>query len=141
MSNVTLSEKINKIRQLPDSDNKEAVVQEIEALEIFTDDERSSIFGNSSIIWVLKNFTVRELKNKAKKALMKPDVKLGDVILYGPLRAQKAVVLEVTGKDSDRLTIIFKEEDHFGVREGVSAYDVELSGSNIDITQFLEFIK
>ena len=141
MSNVTLSEKINKIRQLPDSDNKEAVVQEIEALEIFTNDERSSIFGNSSIIWVLKNFTVRELKNKAKKALMKPDVKLGDVILYGPLRAQKAVVFEVTGKDSDRLTIIFKEEDHFEVREGVSAYDVELSGSNVDITQLLEFIK
>lgn len=141
MMNATLSEKISKIRQLPDSDNKEAVVQEIEALEIFTDDERSSIFGNSSIIWVLKNFTVRELKNKAQKALTRPDVKVGDVILYGPLRAQKAVVLEVAGRDKDRLTIIFKEEDHFEIREGISAYDIELNGSNIDMTQFMEFVK
>ena len=141
MNNTTLSEKINKINQLPDSDNKDAVVQEIEALEIFTDGERSSIFGSESIIWILKNFTVRELKNKAQKALTRPDVRVGDVILYGPLRAQKAVVLEVVGKDKDRLTIIFNEEDHFEIREGVSAYDIELNGSNIDITQFLMSVK
>ena len=138
---ATLSEKINKIRQLPDSDNKDAVVQEIEALEIFTDDERSSIFGNNSIIWILKNFTVKELKHKAKKDLDKPEINIGEVVLYGPLESEKAVVLQVVGKDRDRLVLFHRDEDeHFAVREGVSAYDVKLTGNKVDVTSVLGVI-
>lgn len=136
-----LSEKINKINQLPDSDDKKAVVMEIEALEAFTEDERSSIFGNSSVIWLLKNFTVRELKLKAAEALEKPDVSIGDVILYGPLKNQRCIVLEVVGSQKDRLTIEFMEDDHFIIKEGISVYDVVTTGNRVDITDFLKEVR
>jgi hypothetical protein len=139
---LKLSEKINQINKLPEIDNKDVFVMEIEALESFTEDERYSIFGNGSILWIVKNFTIAELKKKATKALTIPEIKVGDVILYGPLRAQKSVVLEVTGKDHDRLTIIYKQEGNYEVREGVSIFDVDYeTGKNVDVSNLLDMIK
>lgn len=136
---LKLSEKINQINKLPEIDNKDVFVMEIEALEMFTEDERYSIFGNGSILWIVKNFTIAELKSKAKKALSIPEVHVGDIILYGPLHSLRSVVLEVNGKDKDRLTIMYKQDGNYEIREGVSVYDVDCdTGKCVDIEVLLD---
>lgn len=130
---MQMSDKVSAIRRLPDSDNKEAIVQEINALENFTFDERSSIFGNSDILWIIKNFTIRELKERAEKSLIKLDLKVGDVIRYDH---QTCVVLSVRGRNQDRLTILFLQEGDFRIVEGVSIYNVSQRG-HVDIDSLL----
>ena len=124
MDKNTLSEKVSKIQSLPDYETKEVVVSEIEALENFTDSERFTIFNNKSIIWILKNYTISELKKQAMKALKKPDIKVGDVIRFGLFRDTNGVVLEVCGENRDRVTVLYREDEHILTKEGISCYDV-----------------
>lgn len=130
---MQMSDKVSAIRRLPDSDNKDTIVQEINALKNFTFDERSSVFGNSDILWIIENYTIRELKERAEKSLIKLDLKVGDVIRYDH---QTCVVLSVRGKNQDRLTIIFLQEGDFRIVEGVSIYNVTQRG-HVDIDSLL----
>lgn len=134
MSKVkTLSEKIYKVKTLPDYENKDVVVQEIEALENFTDEERSRVFDNSSIVWILKNYTISELKKKAEKSLQKPDIHVGDVVKYGTFNDIKGVVLNVAGDYNDRAIVIYRADSHIYIQEGVSCYDlVKVDSVNVD---------
>ena len=106
ITTILLSDKVNKLQALPNIDNKDTVVQEIEALELFTVVERSSIFGDDSILWILKNYTIQELKDKAAKALVKPEVHVGDVVNFGHKHSMKGIVTEIVGENKDRLTIM-----------------------------------
>lgn len=130
---MQLSDKVSAIRQLPDSDNKNTVVAEIRALRNFSPDERSSLFGNSDILWVIENYTIRELKDKAEKSLEKVEVQVGDAVRYDNI---SCVVLAVNGRLQDRLTLIFLREGTFYVVEGVSKYNVTVI-SHIDIDPLL----
>lgn len=140
-----LFEKINKIHQLPDSDDKSAVVSEIEALEVFTDEERERVFANRSILWILKNYTIRELKDRASKAIKKIEVNLGDVIScdvisFGMFRDVTGVVLEVCGRDKDRVTVLCNDYGTLKVIEGVSVYNC-VKHNNIDVTQIMKALE
>ncbi len=139
VSSIQLSDKVNRIKELPNIDNKDTVVQEIEALEIFTPEERASIFGNSNILWILKSFTIVELKDRALKALKKPEVHVGDVVRFGN-PVVSGIVLEVVGEGKDRLSIMYKEVSEYNniysFVEGVSIYNVTLTGSSVN-TDFL----
>lgn len=139
MSSITLSEKILAINNLPETDTFDIVKKEIEALENFTNDELGSIFGNPSIVWILKNYTIKTLKDKAGQALTKPEVKVGDMVHIGSdvFGQAHAVVLEIVGKDLDRLTIMYNNDEHYVIREGVSIYDVRVLDKNHDIIGML----
>lgn len=130
---MQLSDKVTAIKRLPDSDNKDTVVQEIRALKNFSSDERSSIFGNQDILWIIENFTIRELKEKAEKSLVRLDVKVGDVVRY---EHQTCLVLSVRGKSQDRLTLMYLVDGDFQITEGVSVYNVTIK-SHLDIDSML----
>lgn len=131
----TLSEKVNLIFKLPDLENKDVIVQEIEALEAFTETERTSIFGSDSILWVLKNFSIRELKKKAKSAIERKEVKVGDLVLIGETKSVKALVVNVTGIDKDRMTVLTQDLGNLKFIEGVSVYDVTVTDEHFDNMQ------
>ena len=139
ITNIQLSDKVNKINSLPNIDNKDAVVQEIEALELFTNEERASIFGSSNIVWVLKEYTIKELKDKALKALDKPDIQVGNVVKFGYPEVS-AIVIEVAGTNKDRLSLIYKEVSDYNTTynfvEGISVYNITTTGQVVN-TDFL----
>lgn len=136
ITNIQLSDKVNKIKSLPNVDNKDTVVQEIEALELFTEDERASIFGNCNIIWVLKAYSIAELKDKALKALNKPEVNVGDIVKFGYPEVS-AVILEVTGEQKDRLSLMYKVVTDYNTSydfiEGVSVYNITTTDKHVDV--------
>ena len=142
INNIPLSDKVNKIQSLPNLDNKDTVVQEIEALEIFTEEERASIFGNTNIVWILKSYSIKELKEKAIQALQKPEVNIGDIVTFG-YPETKGIVLEICGESKDRLTIMHKEvteyNSSFAFTEGVSIYNIKATGKHVE-TEFLNVL-
>lgn len=142
INNIPLGDKVNKIQMLPNIDNKDTVVQEIEALEIFTPEERASIFGNSNIVWILKSYSIKELKDKATKALNKPEVHVGDVIKFG-YPSITGIILAITGDNKDRLSIMYKEVSEYNTIysfiEGISVYNITNTGSNVN-TDFLNVL-
>ena len=93
-------------------------------------------------MWILKNYTIKELKSKASRALNKPDVNVGDIVILENENKEKAVVLEIVGSKKDVITVIFKDVRYrsFVVQEGVYVYDVKPTGKNVDIRTFLEVI-
>lgn len=138
-TNIQLSDKVNKIQSLPNIDNKDTVVQEIEALELFTNEERASIFGNSNIIWILKTYSINQLKDKAAQALKKPDVHVGDVVKFNT-PVVSAIIVAVTGNNKDRLSLMYKDVSEYNTTysfiEGVSVYDITTTGQQVN-TDFL----
>ena len=108
-------------------------------MEVFTENERSSIFGNSSIVWILKTYTIQELKDKALAVLQKPDIKVGDVVKFSTM-GSLGIVLEITGEYKDRLSLMYKEISEynsiFSFIEGVSIYNVVKTGTTVN-TDFL----
>jgi len=138
----TLSEKVNLIFRLPELDNKDVIVQEIEALESFTPNERLTIFGSDSILWVLKNFSIRDLKARAKSAITKIDVKVGDLVYIGETKSTKALVVRLAGIDKDRITVLVNDDDVLKFIEGISVYDVKSSEENFEGMQnMLDMLK
>lgn len=135
----TRSAKLFRVRDLPGSNDKDLVVRVIEVLENFTDDERRSIFDSSSIIQILKLYTVKELKEKVEKAYNKPDIKVGDIITFGIHNDYKGVVLDVAGEKRDRVTIICREDYHIRTMEGVSVYDLKKVG-HTEVSELLTSI-
>ena len=136
--NYSLSEKVDLIVNLPDIDNKEMIVREIEALEKFTKEERASVFRNDSILWIIKNFSIKELKERALSVLNKPEVNVGDVIKSKD--GFRAVVLEVCGTQRDRLTLMSVNEGRFEIKEGCSVYDVSLNHHHYEIKDMLNLL-
>lgn len=139
MSEMKMSDKFNSIYKLAEIDNKDAIVGEIKALKNFTDEERASIFGSSSILWVLENYTVKELKDMVRKVENNIDIHVGDVIRFkyqgGDESHIKGVILEVTGLSKNRCTALcyYSNNKYYKIMEGISSFDIEVisnSGTN-----------
>lgn len=130
---MKLSDKFNGIYELIEVDNKDAIVQEIKALKNFTDTELATIFGSANILWILENFTVKELKEKVKRVESGIEAHVGDIIKFKNREVSiVGVILEITGLLKDRCTALcfYQEEGYFKVVEGISYFDIEVVSSN-----------
>ena len=130
MLEMKMSDKFNCIYELNEVDNKEEIVKEIRALKNFKDDELASIFGSDSILWILENYSVRELKDKVKSVENNITISTGDVITF-KLTTEHVigVILEVTGLHKNRCTALcyYRDRGYFKIVEGISSFDIELA--------------
>lgn len=138
MENLTLHEKIDKVLSLPNDDSKDTVVQTIEAIECFTDEERQSIFGSDNVVWVLKNYSTNELKRKVDSILNSKDVSVGDIVEYN--HNVRGIVIDVVGLNKDRVNILYKWDNHYSITESVSIFDIDVVGNCGDIGSMLNKI-
>jgi hypothetical protein len=143
MLEMKLSDKFNSIYELEDVDNKGAIVREIKALKNFTDDELSTIFDSSNILWILENYSVKELKDRVKKVAECININIGDIIKFKYQEAPiLGVVLSIAGKSQDRCTALcyYQEQDFYKIIEGISFFDVDVisNSSNRDFKAVID---
>lgn len=125
---MKLSDKFSMIYDLVDVDNKDAIVREIRALKNFTEEELSRIFGNSNILWILENYTVKELKDAVKRVEDSIKVEVGDIISFKDDDTESVigVVLFISGNASDRCTALcfHNNSGYYKIQEGISTSDI-----------------
>ena len=133
---MKMSDKLNGIYGLVEVDNKEAIVSEIRALKNFTEKELSSIFGYSNILWILENYTVRELKDLAKKVEEGLELHEGDIFTFKDTiyDDRVGIAIKLQGARQDRCIALVHSSSinttgYFRVLEGISAFDVNVIGN------------
>ena len=139
MLEMKMSDKFNSIYELEEVDNKDAIVREIKALQNFDETERASIFGSPNVLWILENYSVKELKSKVKEVEQNIVINVGDIISF-KLTTENVmgVILEVTGVAKNRCTALcyYRERGYYKIVEGISSFDIVLvknhSNSNFE---------
>ena len=145
MLEMKMSDKFNGIYELIEVDNKDAIVQEIKALKNFTEEELSSIFGSPNILWILENYSVKELKDKVKSVEDNIVINVGNVIKFKLAEDNvTGVILEVTGIQNNRCTALcyYKDRGYYKIIEGISSFDIEIlkEDSNVSFTEVLKLL-
>ena len=126
---MKMSDKFNGIYELVEVDNKDAIVREIKALQNFTEEELSSIFGSSSVLWILENYDVSELKEKVRQVEENIVIKVGDIIRFKMSDDNvMGIILNITGISKNRCTALcyYKDMGYYKILEGISSFDIEV---------------